>query len=101
MRKFLLTLTAGIITLGAASTAARADWDDHRPVVVLRAPAYPAPYYPAPVYAPPVYAAPVYPPVVYRAPVYDPDWRQDYWRRHQEWERAHHWHDNDDHHDGW
>jgi hypothetical protein len=86
MRKFLLTLTAGIITLGAASTAAQADWDDHRGAVVIRTPILRPPVIVAPAYRPVVYA-----PVVYTAPVFPAPVTVKVFPVH--YDRYHHWHD--------
>ena len=63
MRKLLLTLTAGIIMAGAASTASQAAWVYHRPVVYRAPVVVTAPIYVAPEIAPVVYTAPVFPPL--------------------------------------
>ena len=89
MKTLFLALTAGVLTMGAATTQARADWDDVRPGVVMRVAPPPRPYYvaPAPVvtYAP----APVY------TPAYVSPWS--YWQ-HEAWERWHRWHEWREHH---
>ena len=87
MRKFLLTLTAGIITLGAATTAADANWANHRFVA-----AYPAPVFVAPVVNPVIYTQPVYPAPVYVAPAYP---------HRVAWVRWHRWHEWAEHHAYW
>jgi hypothetical protein len=61
MRKFFLTLTAGIMAAGAFGPAAQAAWIYHRPVVVAAAPV---------IVAPPAYVAPPVVPVVYAPPVF-------------------------------
>jgi len=66
MRKFLLTLTTGLVMASAAATTSQATWVYHRPVV------YPAPI----IVTPPVYVEPVVSPVVYTAPVFPPFYTQ-------------------------
>jgi hypothetical protein len=99
MRKLLLTLTAGFITMGAATGAAQAEWFVHR-APIYRAPVVVGPIYRAPIVAAPViytpgvglnaYGPPAYVTTTYVPPafgLYNP------YRRHQAWERWHREHE--------